>query len=138
MWLDVDGSNKAGVGRARIGEFPVQGGTVAYLGTGNMVFADQPNTNPNTFGLGDYATLVFTLTTPDATCMTLDFAFLSEEFPEFVGSQFNDSFDAFWNGVPFARDGQGNRISINTVFGASAANAAGSTYDGAKGWIHSN
>ena len=130
-WLDVDGSNKAGVGRARIGEFPVQGGTVAYLGTGNMVFADQPNTNPNTFGLGDYATLVFTLTTPDATCMTLDFAFLSEEFPEFVGSQFNDSFDAFWNGVPFARDGQGNRISINTVFGASAANAAGSTYDGA-------
>ncbi|MBK8833319.1 MAG: choice-of-anchor L domain-containing protein [Anaerolineae bacterium] len=66
-----------------------------------------------------------------ATCMSMDFAFFSEEFPEFVGSQFNDTFDAFVDGQPIARDQNGNRISINSVFGATPGNAAGTTYDAA-------
>ncbi|MBK8833583.1 MAG: choice-of-anchor L domain-containing protein [Anaerolineae bacterium] len=130
--LIADGSAKAGVGASPIGAFPIAGGTYVYLGTGNMIFANQANSAPNTFGLGRGATLALTMTVPTtATCMAFDFGFYSEEFPEFVGSAFNDTFDAFIDGAPFARDSQGNRISINSVFGATAGNAAGSTYDGA-------
>ncbi len=135
--LKVDLVNKAGVGSplpgtATLAGFPTDGSTFAYLGTGNMLFADQPNSGPDTFGLGDYARLVLTVTVPTtATCMSMDFAFFSEEFPEFVGSQFNDTFDAFVDGQPIARDQNGNRISINSVFGATPANAAGTTYDAA-------
>ncbi|MBK8833325.1 MAG: choice-of-anchor L domain-containing protein [Anaerolineae bacterium] len=97
-----------------------------------MLFADQPNSGPNTFGLGDYARLALTFTVPvTATCLSMDFAFFSEEFPEFVGSQFNDTFDAFVDGQPIARDQNGNRISINSVFGATPGNALGTTYDAA-------
>ncbi|MBK8834272.1 MAG: choice-of-anchor L domain-containing protein [Anaerolineae bacterium] len=133
--LDVDGPNKAGVGGLSapvIGSFPSEGATWAYLGTGNMVFADQPNSAPNTFGLGDYARLAITLTVPvSQTCMSVDFAFYSEEFPEFVGSAFNDNFEAYLDGLPFARDANGNRISINSVFGALPGYAGGTTYDAA-------
>ena len=68
-----------------------------------------------------------------ATCLAFDFAFLSEEFPEYVGSRFNDIFTAELNDslfqisngqvvAPnnFAYDAQGNPVSINTVFGMSA------------------
>jgi hypothetical protein len=133
--LDVDGPHKAGVGGLSapvIGAFPSEGATWAYLGTGNMVFADQPNSAPNTFGLGDYARLAITLTVPASqTCMSVDFAFYSEEFPEFVGSAFNDTFEAYLDGLPFARDANGNRISINSVFGALPGYAGGTTYDAA-------
>ena len=133
--MQTDLVNKAGVGGLGIpslGGFPTSGPTFAYLGTGNMLFADQANTGPNTFGLGDYARLALTFTVPTtATCMSMDFAFFSEEFPEFVGSQFNDYFDAFVDGQPIARDQNGNRISINSVFGATPANALGTTYDAA-------
>jgi hypothetical protein len=95
-----------------------------------MLLADQPNSAPNSFGLGDYARLVYTFTVPAPnTCMMIDFQFLSEEFPEFVGSQFNDYFEAYLDGVSFARDAQGNRITINTAFGVTPFNASGSTYD---------
>jgi len=135
--MQTDLVNKAGVGAplpgmATLAGFPTSGPTFAYLGTGNMLFADQPNSGPNTFGLGDYARLALTFTVPTtATCMSMDFAFFSEEFPEFVGSQFNDYFDAFVDGQPIARDQNGNRISINSVFGATPANALGTTYDAA-------
>ncbi|MBP8241963.1 MAG: choice-of-anchor L domain-containing protein, partial [Thermoflexales bacterium] len=135
--MQTDLVNKAGVGSplpgaATLAGFPTSGPTFAYLGTGNMLFADQANTGPNTFGLGDYARLALTFTVPTtATCMSMDFAFFSEEFPEFVGSQFNDYFDAFVDGQPIARDQNGNRISINSVFGATPANALGTTYDAA-------
>ncbi|MEO6061155.1 MAG: SdrD B-like domain-containing protein [Thermoflexales bacterium] len=135
--MQTDLVNKAGVGSplpgaATLAGFPTNGPTFAYLGTGNMLFADQPNSGPNTFGLGDYARLALTFTVPTtATCLSIDFAFFSEEFPEFVGSQFNDTFDAFVDGQPIARDQNGNRISINSVFGAAPGNAAGTTYDAA-------
>ncbi|MBX7214450.1 MAG: choice-of-anchor L domain-containing protein, partial [Thermoflexales bacterium] len=133
--LRTDLINKAGVGglgTPTVAGFPTEGATFAYLGTGNMLFADQPNSSPNTFGLGDFAHLTLTVTVPTtATCLSFDFAFFSEEFPEFVGSAFNDGFDAFVDGRPVARDLNGNRISINSVFGATPANAAGSTYDAA-------
>ena len=133
--MQTDLVNKAGVGglgTPTLAGFPTHGPTFAYLGTGNMLFADQSNSGPNTFGLGDYTRLALTFTVPvTATCLSMDFAFFSEEFPEFVGSQFNDTFDAFVDGQPIARDQNGNRISINSVFGATPGNALGTTYDAA-------
>ena len=79
-------------------------------------------------------------------CLRLDFAFYSDEFPEFVGSSVNDGFVAeldtsSWTvsenviTAPdnFALDPEGNVISINSsgVTSMSAPNAAGTTYDGA-------
>ncbi len=128
----LDAALKVGVGTTIIQQFPIEGGSYAYLGTGNMILADQPNNAPDSFGLGLHGAASLTLHVPaNATCMSVDFKFFSEEFPEFRGSAFNDSFDMYLDGVPFARDALGNRISINTVFAANAANAAGSTYDGA-------
>jgi hypothetical protein len=77
-----------------------------------------------------------------ATCVGLDFAFLSEEYPEYVGTQFNDIFTAEIGGSQFsvqggqvvapqnfAYDSQGNPVSINTVFGMGPV--PGTTMDGA-------
>lgn len=77
-----------------------------------------------------------------ATCLAFDFFFASEEFPEYVGSAYNDTFTAelnesswFLDGSQlvapnnFAYDAEGNALSINTVFGM--APVAGTTMDGA-------
>jgi hypothetical protein len=82
-----------------------------------------------------------------ANCMVgLDFRFYSEEFPEYVGSAYNDAFIAeldssTWStsgstiSAPrnFAFDPSGNPISVNAagVTSMSAANAGGTTFDGA-------
>ena len=79
-------------------------------------------------------------------CLTFDFQFYSEEFPEFVGGTVNDAFIAeldtsTWTtsasaiALPdnFAFDPNGDPISINATGATtmSAASAAGTTYDGA-------
>ena len=84
---------------------------------------------------------------PGATHWAVDWKFFSEEFPEFVGTIFNDAFlietptSNFTisgiatitapNNVVF--DPSGHLVTINTTgaFGMTAANAAGTTYDGA-------
>ena len=84
-----------------------------------------------------------------ANCLSFDFRFLSEEYPEFVGDLFNDAFVAelgrsTWTAgtkddpeitAPdnFARDIQGNPIRVNRVGDTTmtAARAKGTTYDGA-------
>ena len=76
--------------------------------------------------------------------ISFDFAFYSEEFPEFIGSSFNDVFvaeigasniTASGNQVAapnnFVKDPNGNMITVNNAFGVTAENAAGTTYDGA-------
>ena len=84
-----------------------------------------------------------------ADCLSLNFQFLSEEFPQFVGSSFNDAFIAEldtsdWTTsgstitAPhnFAFDTNGNVISINSVVGVAAVNGAGSAFnddDGGEG-----
>jgi hypothetical protein len=144
-----------GVGTTKIGRFmPRQGSTFAILSTGQATSATLPNDAPDTSDElsgslnsqgNDLVQLQLVLQPPvGATCLSFDFAFYSEEFPEFVGSQFNDFFiaelgsstftindetDAVVAPNNFAFDIAGRVISINTVFGVNADTQT--TYDGA-------
>src|SRR5262245_10327216 len=156
-----------GVGTTPLGGFPTAGPTYTILTTGFASSADDPNVNvPDLPGAQDdvstslggatvrgntsYDVSVLRVgvnVPPTANCLSFDFQFLSEEFPEFVGSSFNDAFVAeldtsTWrtNGTAivapdnFAFDTSHDAISINSsgVTGMSTSNAAGTTYDGAS------
>lgn len=146
---DPDG---VGVGTSRLGRFfPRQGSNFAILSTGLAATAEAPNDDEGTSEelggldnsqLNDMVQLRIVLAPPPgAQCVGFDFAFLSEEFPEFVGTEFNDVFLAELGGSNFqivgnditaprnfAVDPAGNLISINSVFGVSPNTQ--STYDG--------
>ncbi|HET9666486.1 MAG TPA: Ig-like domain-containing protein, partial [Desertimonas sp.] len=138
--------------------FPTHGSSFAILTSGDASLAATPNSDggsgaddggPNVRGDTDFDVTILKvdLAVPsDVNCLRLDLAFYSEEFPEFVGSQYNDAFIAeldtsTWTTsgseitAPdnFAFDPDGNVISINStgVAAMSAENAAGTTYDGA-------
>ncbi|MCA1678012.1 MAG: choice-of-anchor L domain-containing protein, partial [Actinobacteria bacterium] len=138
--------------------FPTNGSTFAILTSGDANLADDPNVAGSSGGSDggapvrgdtdlDVTILKVDLTAPANTnCLGLDFAFYSEEYPEYVGSGFNDAFIAeldssTWTtsgstiSAPnnFAFDSAGNVVSINSSgpTAMTAANAAGTTYDGA-------
>ncbi len=127
--------------------------------TGNALFADAENNESGSGedlgGTGgsergstayDVSVLKLDLTAPaDANCLKLDFAFYSEEYPEYVGSSYNDTFiaeldETTWTtsgsqiSAPnnFAFDPQGNVVSVNSTGATSMneINAGGTTYDG--------
>ena len=143
----------------RLAGFPRSGGSYMILSNGNALFADNGNGSgslgqnaggPAIRGNRDVTIFRMNLRVPEGrNCLALRFRFLTEEFPEFVGQQFNDGFIAeldqtTWDsravGDPtiraprnFATDVDGNLITVN---GAGAANvtkgrAKGTTYDGA-------
>ncbi len=81
-----------------------------------------------------------------ANCLSVDFQSLSEEYAEYVGQIYNDAFiaeldNSTWTtsgstiSTPdnFAFDPSGDAISVNSsgVANMTAANAAGTTYNGA-------
>ena len=82
----------------------------------------------------------------DASTIQFDLKYLSEEFPEFVGSSFNDAFVVEMGQSTFTVDsnnnliapdnlvfdGNGNPITINTTgaTGMTSGGAVGTTYDG--------
>lgn len=136
--------------------FPTAGSDYLVLSSGCTSAALQPNTSPSTScvlgGLNnpqnnDLVQLDVTLNVPaGAQSWLVDFKFLSEEFPEYVGTSFNDAFLIEQGSSNFtisgnqitapnnvAFDANGNRLTINTTgaLGMSAADAAGTTYDGA-------
>jgi hypothetical protein len=84
--------------------FPTAGSDFAILSTGTAAIADDANVGPDSgasLGGGnvrgnsdlDVTVLRLDLAVPSGVnCLKFDFAFYSEEFPEYVGSQFNDAF----------------------------------------------
>ena len=150
--------NPAAVADTPLGEYPTSGPTYTILSTGDATLAEQPNTRPDSGadnggaldrGARDVVTLrVDVLAPPSVSCLSVRFRFYSEEFPEFVGSRFNDAFIAeldrtTWTSAPdnpaisapdnFAVDTLKKPISINGIGEASvsASRAIGTTYDAA-------
>ena len=148
------------VSTASLAGFPTASSSFAILTSGNADLADDPNSaldsgaddnGPNFRGNTDFdvTVLEIDLDVPAGrNCLTFDFRFLSEEFPEFVPPQFlfNDAFIAeldssTWTtsgseiDAPnnFAFDPSGEVISIRAAGATSmtAAEATGTTYDGA-------
>ena len=138
-----------------LGGFPTDGLSYAILTSGDANLADDPNASgssgasdggSNVRGNTDFDVTILRIdldVPAAANCLTIDFRFLSEEFPEYVGGSVNDAFIAEldvsdWTTVDsaidaphnFAFDADGNVISVNTA-SMSAPEAAGTTYDGA-------
>lgn len=141
----------AGISNAALSYFPTAGNTFAILSSGQAASASTANNSGSLSytlnGLNneqgnDLTQLTLKLNVPaNKNCLSLDFAFFSEEYPEFVGSIYNDAYTAEygltdlsivnselvapWN---FAFDAAGNIISVNTVVGMKSN--TGTTYDG--------
>ncbi len=138
--------------------FPRTGNSYAILTSGCAQLADRhkgagrPGCTDNGIpvrGVRDLTVLRVSVRVPqNANCLSFRFRYLSHEFPQFVGSQYNDGFiaeldftnwDSGFNdphiSAPhdFARDPKGNIISVNATGPATMtkANAAGTTYGGA-------
>ncbi len=158
-----------GVGTSALDGFPTDGSTFAILTNGSADAADGPNGNEDDLpdisddvstnlggattrgGAFDATVLRVGVTVPaGANCLSVDFRFLSEEYPEFLQGMFNDSFLAELDPVSpgstwrisgssvaaprnFAFDPTHAPISINAAGGTSMSreSAAGTTYDGA-------
>ena len=93
---------------------------------------------------GDAATLAFDLTVPAyASSFSFNFYFLSREYPEWVGSEYNDTFEV--NLISSAYTGQivfdqfGNPVTVNnalfTVTDPSLLMGTGFDTDGGTGWV---
>lgn len=156
--VDFGTSDDAGISifSTPIGSFPTDGSDYLVLSTGAtssvLLPNDAPNTSTELMGLNtpfnnpqDMVQVTLVLDPPSwATCLAFDFQFYSEEFPEYVGSIFNDVFIAEYGQSDFdeidsqvvapfnfAYDTDGNLVSINTAFGMTEGNSQGTTYDGA-------
>ena len=165
----------AAVSEAPLGGFPTSSTSFAILATGDVASLDLPNDDDGTswiFNLGtpdtddlfqtdngalhgntdnDVTVLKVAVDVPAAmNCVTLDYRFLSEEFPEYVNQDFNDAFIAeidnlTWSTTDnvishagdFATAPNGAPVSVDGVGGvaATAAEAQGTTYDGATGRV---
>ena len=136
-----------------------RGKAFAILSTGCAHLADHPNNSDSTScadggilyrGARDATVLRIRVNVPkSANCLSFRFRFLSEEYPEWVGSEYNDAFLAEldktnWNAASntsptitapndFATTGDGKLISVNAtgIAHVSPANAKGTTYDAA-------
>jgi len=82
---------------------------------------------------GDTATISFSLSVPASSQQQkfkFDFIFLSDEYPEYVGSQYNDFFTATVNGTNIALDQVGNVVSVNNVLFDGSLATTGTFFDG--------
>ncbi len=133
---------------ARIFNSPVgflsatEGNTFLILSSGRA--ANIPG-NPTDFrstdflpegSVGDTASLALNFVVPGgATKLKFDFRFMSEEYPEYVGSEFNDFFNAYLTDSTgthqIAFDTNGNIINVNNNFFDPAIYPAGTVFNGA-------
>jgi hypothetical protein len=150
--------NPAGLSRSNMANFSRAGSHFAILSTGNSKAAGKKDTagdtgfdnhGPLIRGTRDAVMLRVALKVPKGkNCLSFGFKFLSEEFPEFVDSDFNDAFIAeldktAWDSERnspvvnskrnFALDSRGNPIRVNTVGNAVVKRkyAKGTTFDAA-------
>jgi uncharacterized repeat protein (TIGR01451 family) len=135
--------------------FPTAGSTYGILTTGTAANVGSPGIFTSTDLSGpsvrgntdlDVTILKIDLLVPnDFNCLTLNFQFLSEEFPTFVGGNFNDAFiaeldNSTWTTLGniitapnnFAFDPSGDVVSINSTgfMLMTPANAIGTAFDG--------
>jgi hypothetical protein len=133
--------------------FPRSGLTFAVFTTGDATLADHPNDNgssglnlfgPNIRGDTDFDVSVLRLQVPVSAadnCLSLEFRFLTEEFPEFVNAAAKDAFIAElrtsnWTtsggaiSAPnnFAGDASGNPVTVDATV---PYQAIATTYDSA-------
>jgi hypothetical protein len=125
--------------------FPSQGSTALVLSTGDAsIVAGAPDggvidstelDDPGGADGNDITQLYIELVPPGgATCIAFDFLFLSEEYPDYVGSVYNDIFTAELNESLFSIEGNqviapnnfafasdGSPVSVNTLFGFTDA-----------------
>lgn len=91
------------------------------LTTGTVDCAPGPNTVSNCSGSGSTTSLKFDFVSTSGNIF-FNYVFASEEYNEYVGSQFNDSFQLLLNGVNIALlPGAGGPVSINNVNAGSNA-----------------
>jgi len=139
-----------------IAGYPRKNGDFAILSNGCGLRFNHPNykgatgcddAGPTFRGTRDATIMRLSLNVPSsATCLSFRFRFLSNEYPVYVGSQYNDAFIAeldhsTWDSAPndpaitapddFAKTVDGHLITINAtgVGKVSTANAKGTGYD---------
>jgi hypothetical protein len=128
--------------------FPISGGTYGIMSTGSASFG---STTSNMGGGNvrgdtdrDVTIMRIDLVVPNgANCLGFEFRFLSVEWPDYVGTQYNDAFIAEMNNSTwttngstitapnnFAFDPNGNVMSINATGPAlmNASNASGTPF----------
>jgi uncharacterized repeat protein (TIGR01451 family) len=156
---EFPGEQPAATSDVALTGFPTDGNAFAILTSGDATEADdedQEGVFPSTSNGGgsrgegndrDVLVLKVNLSVPaNRNCLSVDFRFLSEEYPDYVGQSYNDAFIAELDGTTwtasgetisapnnFAFDADGNVVSINSsgVTGMSNAEAAGTPYGGA-------
>ncbi len=150
--------NPAGTSNRKVAKFPTRGSHFSILSTGNVKASKRKNKSgslshnnqgPVVRGTRDAVMLRVKFRVPaDKNCLRFEFKFLSEEFPEFVDSAFNDGFIAeldktTWDSRRddpaiesprnFAKTSDGDPIRVNRVGDAAVKrrHARGTTYDAA-------
>lgn len=108
-WPNVGAANPssdhaAGIGTGFTGAYmPNDGASFGVMTTGNVELAAPPNDSSSagsdnlqaTRNVHDLSVLKLDVAVPpSANCLSFDLVFYSEEYPEYVGSQFNDGFMA--------------------------------------------
>ena len=128
---------------------PYNAPTFGLMSTGNVnnVEAledyDYPGSGPDT-SAGDRAAFSFDIEVPEyANSFSFNFFFLSREYPEWVGSAYNDTFEvhlssnAYEGQIVF--DAFGNEVTVNNALFSvvDAASLAGTGFDadGGTGWV---
>lgn len=161
------GGAPVAIGQSPLAGFPRKGSSFAILSTGCAQFADRPNNSVSTGcrnggvktrGARDVIIWRIRFQVPKgANCLSFRFKFLSEEYPEWVGTEYSDAFIAevdnspSWNAsgnqdptitAPdnFATTRDGKLISINStgVARVSKGAAKGTTYDAATGKLRAS